>query len=221
MLLSLYASYSGSFNPNTGTTVSGDALKPEKGEGYEAGVKAELLGGKLLTTLAYFDITRQNVATADPNNLIGGFQIAAGEQKSRGVELDLSGQILPGWNIIAAYTYTDATVTKDTNALFVGSTLPNIPKNSASLWTTYELQQGSLQGLGFGAGFNYVGDRFGGLPNSFEVGSYFVTNAALFYRRDNWRSSNSNSLCLRWSCTNDSVYHWLVYLARCRSRSVS
>ncbi|MHC5829998.1 MAG: TonB-dependent receptor domain-containing protein, partial [Nostoc sp.] len=63
----------------------------------------------------------------------------------------------------------------------------NIPKNSASLWTTYELQQGSLQGLGFGAGFNFVGDRFGGLPNSFEVGSYFVTNAALFYRRDNWR----------------------------------
>ncbi|MHC5719797.1 MAG: TonB-dependent receptor domain-containing protein, partial [Nostoc sp.] len=113
-------------------------MKPEKGEGYEAGVKAELLGGKLLTTLASFDIPRHNVATADPNNFIGGFQIAAGEQKTRGVELDLSGQILPGWNIIAAYTYTDATVTKDTNALLVGSTLPNIPKNSASLWTTYE-----------------------------------------------------------------------------------
>jgi len=44
-----------------------------------------------------------------------------------------------------------------------------------------------LQGLGFGAGFNYVGEREGDLDNSFEVDSYFLTNAAIFYGRDNWR----------------------------------
>lgn len=186
--LSLYASYSQSFNPNTETTASGDPLEPEKGEGYEVGVKAELLGGRLFGTLAYFDITKQNVAVADPNpTLAFDAFIATGEQKSRGVELDITGEILPGWNIIAAYAYIDAEVTNDTNPVFVGSKLPGIPKHSANLWTTYEVQSGNLQGLGFGLGFNFAGPREGGLPNSFEVDSYFITNAAIFYRRNNWR----------------------------------
>ncbi|MEH2161242.1 MAG: TonB-dependent siderophore receptor [Nostoc sp.] len=182
---SLYASYSRSFNPNTGTTASGSPLEPETGEGYEVGVKADLLRSKLFATLSYFDITKQNVAVADPANF--GSSVATGEQQSRGVELDITGEILPGWNIIASYAYTDAEVTKDTNLNSVGSKLPGIPRHSAGLWTTYEIQAGSLQGLGFGLGFNYVGEREGGLPNTFQVDSYFVTNAGLFYRRNNWR----------------------------------
>jgi iron complex outermembrane receptor protein len=69
----------------------------------------------------------------------------------------------------------------------VGNRLFGIPEHSASLWTTYEIQSGSLQGLGFGVGVNYVGEREGDLANSFRVGDYFLTNAALFYRRDNWK----------------------------------
>ncbi|AFZ17621.1 TonB-dependent siderophore receptor [Allocoleopsis franciscana] len=182
--ISLYGSYSRSFTPSSETTANGDPLEPERGEGFEVGVKAELLEGRLLTTLAYFDITKQNVATADPNNLFG--VVAAGEQRSRGVELDVTGEILPGWNIIASYAYTDAEVTAD-NEIPVGNRLFNVPEHSASLWTTYEIQQGNLQGLGFGVGFNFVGERQGDLANSFQVDSYFLTNAAIFYRRNNWR----------------------------------
>jgi iron complex outermembrane receptor protein len=185
--LSLYASYSRSFNPNSATTVGGDTLEPEKGEGYEVGVKAELLERRLSATLAYFDITKQNVAVTDP--LFPLFSIATGEQRSQGVELDVTGQIRPGWNIIAAYAYIDAEVTADTNPDIVGNRLFNVPKHSASLWTTYEIQRGNWQGLGFGIGFNYVGEREGDLDNSFEVDSYFLTNAAIFYRRNNWRFS--------------------------------
>ena len=65
----------------------------------------------------------------------------------------------------------------------------NTPENSASLWTTYEIQQGSLQGLGFGIGFNFVGEREGDLANSFKLDSYFLTNAAVFYERNNWRAA--------------------------------
>jgi outer membrane receptor protein involved in Fe transport len=170
---------------NTANTVSGDLLEPERGEGYEVGVKAELFDSRLFATLAYFDITKQNVAVTDPNNRF--FSIPTGEQRSRGVELDVTGEILPGWNIIAAYAYIDAEVTADTNPDIVGNRLFNVPKHSASLWTTYEIQSGDLRGLGFGAGFNYVGEREGDLDNSFEVDSYFLTNAAIFYGRDNWR----------------------------------
>jgi len=190
--LSLYGSYSQSFTPNLGTTADGNPLKPERGEGFEVGAKAELFEGRLLTTLAYFDITRRNVATADPNNPFGS--VATGEQRSHGVELDATGEILPGWNIIASYTYTDAEVTED-NDISVGNRLFGVPEHSASLWTTYEIQRGDLQGLGLGIGLNYVGERQGDLANSFQVDSYFLTNAAIFYQRNNWRFAlNVNNL---------------------------
>ncbi|MEG4586791.1 TonB-dependent receptor [Microcoleus sp. MOSTC5] len=185
--LSLYASYSRSFNPGSATTAGGALIEPETGKGYEVGVKAELLDRRLAATVAYFDIKKQNVAVTDPNNLL--FSIASGEQRSRGLEFDISGQILPGWNIIAAYAYTDAEVTADTDRELVGNRLFNVPKHSGSLWTTYEIQRGELQGLGFGLGFSYVGEREGDLANSFQADSYFLPNAAVFYQRDNWRAA--------------------------------
>ena len=182
--LSLFASYSQSFTPNPGTTAAGDPLEPEEGEGFEIGIKAELLEGNLLATLAYFDITRQNVATPDPLDPFSS--VATGKQRSQGVELDIVGEIMPGWNIIASYAYTDARVTED-NVIPDGNGLFNAPEHSASLWTTYEITSGELQGLGFGAGFNFVGERDGDLDNSFVLDDYFLTNAGVFYRRDNWR----------------------------------
>jgi iron complex outermembrane recepter protein len=184
--ISLYGSYSQSFTPSTVRAFNGNPLKPERGEGYEVGVKADLDRGRLFATLAYFDIAKQNVATSDPNNPL--FSIATGEQRSRGLELDVTGQIAPGWNLIASYAYTDARVSRD-NLIPVGNRLLGVPENSLSLWTTYQIQQGNLQGLGAGFGFNYVGDRQGDLNNTFNLGSYFLTNAALFYRRDNWKAA--------------------------------
>jgi iron complex outermembrane receptor protein len=64
-----------------------------------------------------------------------------------------------------------------------------VPENSASLWTTYEIQSGGLQGLGFGAGLFFVGDRQGDLDNSFQLPSYVRTDAAIYYRRNNWRAA--------------------------------
>ena len=127
------------------------------------------------------------MATADPNSPPGLFaSIATGEQRSRGVDLNLTGEILPGWNIVASYAYIDGEITED-NTIPVGNRLPGVPRHSASLWTTYEIQSGDLQGLGWGLGFNYVGEREANFDNSFQVDGYFLTNAAVFYRRDNWQ----------------------------------
>ncbi|MGI0485836.1 TonB-dependent siderophore receptor [Pantanalinema rosaneae CENA516] len=183
--LAVFANYSQSFRPNTAITASGSVLEPEKGEGFEVGVKTELFNQRLLATLTYFNITKKNVAVADPDNPL--FSTAIGEQKSQGVELDIAGEILPGWKIIGTYAYTDAEVKEDTNETVIGNTLFGVPKHKASLWTTYEIQQGSLKGLGFGAGFEYVSNRFGNLANNFQVGDYLIGNAAIFYRRDNYR----------------------------------
>ena len=182
--ISLYANYSRSFVPNSVTDADGDPLEPEEGEGFEVGVRGEIIENRLSATLAYFNITKQNVATEDPNDPFAS--VAVGEQRSRGVDFSLTGEILPGWNVVASYAYIDAEVTED-NTDIVGNRLSGVPENSASLWTTYEIQSGNLQGLGFGLGFNFVGERQGDLENSYKVDSYFLTNAAVFYRWDNWR----------------------------------
>ena len=183
--ISLYASYSSSFVPNIGTSVNGSTFDPAQGTQYEVGVKADL-SNRLSATLAAYQITKTNVLTTDPNN--PDFSILTGEQRSRGVELDIAGEILTGWKIIASYAYTDAQITKD-NEYAVGNLLDSVAKNTVSLWTTYEIQRGSLQGLGFGLGLYYVGDRQGDLDNSFVLPSYFRTDAALYYKRNNWKAA--------------------------------
>jgi iron complex outermembrane recepter protein len=185
--ISLYASYVSSFTPGNGVFLFGGSLegdiKPERGRQYEIGVKTDLTN-RLSATLALYDLTRTNVLTEDPDN--PGFQIQTGEQNSRGIELSLTGEILPGWNIFTGYAYTDAQVTED-NTFQPGSRLPNVPYHSFNLWTTYEIQRGDLQGLGFGLGLFYVGDRSGDLDNTYQIPSYFRTDAAVYYRRDRFR----------------------------------
>lgn len=183
--LSLYGSYSQSFRPNTDRTTTGQVLDPQRGKGYEFGVKSELLDGKLLATLAYFDITKQNVPVPDPNDPLAS--LASGEQRSQGIEVDVSGELSPGWKVIAAYANTNGRVTADSDATLIGKKLYGVPDNAFSLWSTYEFQQGDLKGFGFGAGLNFVGERQGDLDNSFTADSYVTVNAALFYKKDDWR----------------------------------
>ena len=183
--ISLYASYARSFTPTIGTSASNASFSPERGTQYEIGVKADI-NDRLSATLALFDLTRSNVTTSDPDNSF--FSIQTGEQKSQGVELDISGEILPGWNIITGYAYTDARVTED-NSIPEGNRLRNSPEHALNLWTTYRIQEGDLKGLGVGLGFNYLSERPGDLDNTFELPSFFRTDAAVFYEQDKFRAA--------------------------------
>jgi iron complex outermembrane receptor protein len=182
--ISLYASYSRSFQQATSVFSPAEA-EPERGTQYEVGVKADL-SDRLSATLAFYDLTRSNLPTPDPDN--PGFSIQVGEQRSRGIEFDVSGEILPGWNIIAGYAYTDARIIED-NDFEVGNRLNNVPEHAANLWTTYEIQSGTLQGLGFGVGVFFIGDRQGDLANTFELPGYTRTDAVIFYNRDRFRAA--------------------------------
>ncbi|MGD1851802.1 MAG: TonB-dependent siderophore receptor [Cyanophyceae cyanobacterium] len=187
--LSLYGSFSTSFRPNSGQNRAGNIIEPERGKQFEVGARAELFEGRLTANLALFHITKTNVATADPTALpTDNFVVATGEQRSQGVELDIIGEILPGWNIVANYAYTDADITED-NTGIEGNRLFGVPEHNFNLWTSYEIQKGDLEGLSFGIGFNYVSDRFGDNDNSFLLEDYFLTNAAISYARDNWEAA--------------------------------
>ncbi|MEH1843081.1 MAG: TonB-dependent siderophore receptor [Nostoc sp.] len=182
--ISLYANYNRSFTPVTGRNFEGDVFEPERSTQYEVGAKADL-NSQLSATLSFYDLTRTGVLTNDPNN--SNFSIQTGEQRSRGIELSVQGEILPGWNIIAGYAYTNAQVTED-NTIPVGNRLANVPENALNFWTSYEIQRGSMKGFGVSLGFFFTGERQGDLDNSYQLPSYLRTDAAIFYKRDRFRA---------------------------------
>ncbi|MBE7385487.1 MAG: TonB-dependent receptor [Leptolyngbya sp. SIO1E4] len=185
--VSLYGSFTQSFVPNSSVDEEGDLLEPERGTQYEVGIRGDFFDGALSANLAAYNITKSNIAIADP--VLENVSRPIGEQRSRGIELDVRGEILPGWNIIASYAYTDAEITEDDGSEVEGNRLSSVPEHAASLWTTYEIQEGDLQGLGFGAGVFFVGEREGDEENSFQVPGYTRTDASIFYRRNNWRAA--------------------------------
>jgi iron complex outermembrane receptor protein len=184
--LALYASYSTSFTPQSDTQVGGGTLDPEEGEQYEVGAKFDLIPDRLSATLSVFEITRQNVAAPDPAN--PDYSVQTGEQRVRGVELDVSGTPLQGWEIIGNVSALNGKVTKDTDTedqpSRAGNRLDGVPILSGSLWSSYQLQDGPMKGLGFGAGVIAVGERQGDIDNSYDVGGYARIDASVFYDID-------------------------------------
>ncbi|RQI84923.1 TonB-dependent siderophore receptor [Pseudomonas aeruginosa] len=175
----LFANASKSFKPNGGTDMAGKAFDPEEGRGYEAGVKLDLLDGRLGMTLAAFHLKKKNVLTADPSN--PGYQQTAGEARSQGFDLQFSGQLTEQLRLIGAYAYIDAEVTKDEN-IARGSRLLNVPKHSGSLMGVYEFREGWLHGADAGAAVNYVGERAGDSSDSgFELPAYTTVDLLAHY----------------------------------------
>ncbi|WP_335119175.1 TonB-dependent siderophore receptor [Nostoc sp.] len=186
--ISLYASYNRSFISNLGTLKAGRIqIEPSRGTQYEVGIRAELLDKRLSVNLAAYDIAKTNIPTTDPNN--DQYSIAIGEVKSRGIELDVAGEILPGWKVIASSFLNDAYVSKGYAGLPEGRHLTNAPYQGASFWTTYEFQKGNLQGLQFGAGLFFKGDRTANIDDPFILPSYVTTDALIGYKRDNWQAA--------------------------------
>jgi iron complex outermembrane recepter protein len=184
--ISFYASYTRSFTPATGRSTDGEPFEPQRGTAYEIGVKADIIKNRLSSTLAFYDTTLTNVTTTDPNNDL--FEIQTGEQNSQGIEIDLSGEILPGWNIFAGYAYTDAKITED-NTIPVGNRLESAPEHDFNLWTAYTIPKGKLAGLGFGWGIFYVSESPGDIENSFFFDDYTRVDAALYYERANFKAT--------------------------------
>jgi iron complex outermembrane receptor protein len=190
--ISFYGNYAESFGPNFFAQgfggVNGKPLPPTSAQQFEIGTKVEFFKGRLRATLAYYDLTKQNIATTDfnhPSNACGGgfCSIAVGEARSRGPELDIQGEILPGWNIIATYANQDVRVTKSNETdgtAALGNRLQFVPRNIGSLWTTYEAQQGELKGFKFGGGIR-VQDSVTNAANTIKSPGYALVGLLAGY----------------------------------------
>ncbi|MFK0270457.1 TonB-dependent siderophore receptor [Pseudomonas asiatica] len=180
--VAVYANTARSFKPNSGASLQGTGFDPEKGKSYELGVKWEAMDRQLSVDAAIYHIVKENVLTRDPNDPSGTYSVAAGEVRSRGLDINIAGNLTPEWRMIGGYAYVDAEVTKD-NTIPTGTRLANIPRNSFSLLNTYEFQDGLAKGLGLGVGMKYVDDRAGQTAAStYTMERYSVVDLLSFYK---------------------------------------
>ncbi|MDQ0705909.1 iron complex outermembrane receptor protein [Pseudomonas sp. W3I7] len=182
--LSFYGSYTESFKPNStiaplaNKSVLDGSLEPEQSKAWELGTKLDI-PGRITASAALFNIEKRNVLVQVGDGLAAVYSVA-GKVRSRGLELDASGQLTDNWSLIGSYAYTDAEVTEDPT--LKGNRLQNVAKNTASLSAVYDF--GSILGgdqLRVGAGARYVGERAGDAANSFELPSYTVADAFASY----------------------------------------
>ncbi|MBB1632652.1 TonB-dependent siderophore receptor [Cupriavidus sp. UME77] len=201
--VSLFANASRSFRPNTGTDSAGNPFSAEHGRAVEAGVKLDSDDRRLGATLSVFEIRKRNVLTTDP--LDPSYSVAAGEARSRGVELDASGQLGTHWRVTGNFAYTDAEITQDSR-LAAGTPLANIPRTSGSVMAVYEDAAPIGQRYGVGGGIRYVGKRSGDSQNSFSLPAYTLADVLGY-----WQYSKTARVTLNVDNLFDKTYYASSY----------
>jgi catecholate siderophore receptor len=177
-----YFSYGTSFNPSAealSLATSNADTDPEKSETFEVGAKWNVMDGRLGLRAALFQTEKTNARTTDPAL---GVQVLEGRQRVRGFELEAIGRILPAWNIFAGYTYLDSRVLEAlevTRGIPVkGKRIQNVPENTFSLWTTYDI----TDQWQVGGGVIYVDQRFANTTNVNVAPSYVRADLTVAYR---------------------------------------
>ena len=188
--LTLYGAYGESFQPDlSGRPIFGTdkRLDPVTGTLYEAGAKSKLFSGRLWLDVNAFQLERENIVTADPDN--AGFVQQSGLERSKGYEISFNGDPLPNLTVFGGYAFTDGKVVRDTNRTLIGKPLRGLSRNNYTIFTKYRFRSGRLKGLGFGAGLRRSDERPGATNTTLRFPGYTVANAQANYA---WRHYSFN-----------------------------
>ena len=197
--VSIYASYGTSASPsgaangegaagdNVNISTTTDDLDPVRSRNLEVGAKWEALGGRLALMAALFRSEVTNARVADDS----GTTTLAGDKRVDGVELGVTGAITDAWRVFGGYTHLESELV---DAGFVnagtaanpnwvpspdqGHRFPNTPKDSATLWTTYQVSPR----LTIGAGAFYMSKVYGNTANTKWVPAYTRFDAMAAYK---------------------------------------
>ncbi len=189
---SYYASLTKSYQPSgeAGPLATNNAdLKPEQAVNLEIGSKTDLFDGAASFTAALYQLTRSDVKYTDP---ILSKLVNVGEQRSRGVELTFSGQVRPGLQVIAGYSYLNSIVTNGVGTVTApfssarptplqGKTLGLAPRHTFSLWTLKSIEA-LVPGVQVGAGLVSRSYSFANVDNAVVMPGFTTVDAAVYWR---------------------------------------
>ncbi|MGZ8369773.1 MAG: TonB-dependent receptor [Caulobacteraceae bacterium] len=175
--MSFYGGYSVSYLPASGDqfsslTATSSTLEPEKFENYELGAKWEIRPSLVLTAAVY-RLDRTNTTAQGP---VAGTIVQTGSQRSRGLEVELSGQITEAWQVISGYAWQDAEITSTTSVAAAGSRVPLVPRDTFSLWSKYQLTP--MWGLGLGV--TNQSSMYAAIGNKVKLPGFTRVDAAVF-----------------------------------------
>ena len=191
---SVYASYSTIFSPQSNQDVAGNTLDPQEGENYEVGIKGEFYDGRLNSSLAYYQLKQDNYAQE-----IAGVKTPSGNTafeaiqgvKTKGVELEITGEIMPDWNLHAGFNHKVSKRQGDKV-----STLT--PENEFTLYTSYKVNQW-VDGLTLGGGVRWQDETWGNVKNpqytdsiKHTVSDYWLVDAMANYQVNDQLSLSFN-----------------------------
>jgi catecholate siderophore receptor len=178
--ISLYSSYSLTFVPRAGEqlsslSLSNEALDPEEFRNYEAGAKWDIRPG-LGVTAAIYRLDRSNVAIPDPIDPTRSLLVDA--QRTRGLELEITGELTSAWNLTAGYAYQDGTITRSISSTAqAGAVLAHVPDHSMSLWSNYKVAPRWSAALGV----IYRSRMFASTDNTVVLPGFTRVDGAVFF----------------------------------------
>jgi len=160
--ISTYYSYSENTGASNGLDYSGKPVDPEWSQQHEVGAKGEWLAGRLNATLALFQLTKYNIASADLAH--PGFNVGVGKVRSTGYELNVQGALTDRWNILLNDSYARPYVVIGASgasavqpeSITAGQLLPDVSDHTLSAWSSYRLTGDAQAGLSAGGGINHV-----------------------------------------------------------------
>jgi iron complex outermembrane receptor protein len=184
---SLYASWSKTFSPvgggligiTPGAAGNSNETSPEETRQKEVGIKSDWLDERLSTTLAVYELELYNRRTSDPNN--PGNTLLTGLQRSRGVELTATGNIVGNWYVRGGIGIQDATIVEDNNGQ-EGNRVSNVAKRNGSLFVTWKPEMGWYGETGL----TLVGERYADNQNTAVLPGYGRWDALAGFRSKDW-----------------------------------
>ncbi len=176
---SIYASYTKSYLPQSGDQfvtfdASFGALAPETFDNYEIGAKWNIRPA-LSFTIAAYRLDRGNTRAAGP---AAGTTVLTGGQRTKGVEIGLTGKFSDAWQIALGYAFTSGQITTTTIAAPAGRRLAQVPRQQFSLWNRYDVSRR----LGLGLGFYFQAASFANISNVTRLPGYMRIDAAAFWK---------------------------------------
>jgi catecholate siderophore receptor len=189
--VSLYASYTLSYLPRAGEqltslTLTNQALDPEQFRNYEVGAKWDLRPA-LSASAAVYRLDRGNVVVPDP--LDPGASLLVDAQRTRGVELELTGHLTSWWSVMGGYAFQDGEITQSiSSTALAGARLAQLPGHSFSVWNRYDLSTR----WGLGVGVVRRSDMFTSTDNTVVLPGYTRVDLGAFFRLNSRLRAQAN-----------------------------
>lgn len=198
------------FEPSSVLQVFNQPYKPVTSNMIETGLKADLLKNKLLASIAFYQININNLSVNanDPTN--PNLFIQRGVQQSKGVEIEMQGNILPNLSIFSGYSFNQTEIIKSIKTEDIGRMAENAPKHSSNSWIKYRFTNKSLRGLSIALGHTQVGQRLT-LDKDVILPGYFIMNAAISYQINHFKLAfNLNNIFdkVYWTSAYNNTNKW-------------